>query len=113
MTKFRTPYGIYGSERINVFIIIVFVLLFFVFLLLFCLFVFLHCIYYFRFYFILEKTLPPVETCQIIDRSHQNSGSIWDHSSTAATSYVWDHCRMCVLLSGKFWISDLGFFMQD
>ncbi len=60
----------------------------------FCLFlffvvvVFLHCIYYFCFVFILEKTLPSVETCLINDRSHQNSGSIWDHSSTAATSYV-------------------------
>ncbi len=31
----------------------------------------------------------------------QDSGSIWDHSSTAATSYAWDHCRMCVLMSGN------------
>ncbi len=39
-------------------------------------------------FFILEKTLPSVETCLIIDRSHQNSGSIWDHSSTAAASGI-------------------------
>ncbi len=65
-----------------------------------CLFFYIVFIFIFYFYF-LEKTLPSVETCLIIDRSHQNSGSIWDHSSTAATSYVWDHCRMCVLLSGN------------
>ncbi len=81
------------------FCVVVFLLFLFVFVLL--LLFFLHCIYYFCFVFILEKTLPSVETCLIIDRSHQNSGSIWDHSSTVAASYVWDHCRMCVLLSGN------------
>ncbi len=98
------------------FFIIVFVLffLFLFFCCCCCCFTLYLLFFFFIFYFyFLEKTLPSVETCLIIDRSHQKSGSIWDHSSTAATSYVWDHCRMCVLLSVKFLISDLGFFMQD
>ncbi len=62
-------------------VVLVLLLLFFVLFLLFLFFCFfLHCIYYFCFCFILEKTLPSVEACLIIDRSHQNTGSIWDHS---------------------------------
>ncbi len=48
---------------------------------------------------VLEKISSLVETCLNIDRSHQDSGSIWDPSSIAATNYVWDHGRMCVLMS--------------
>ncbi len=63
----------------------------------------LHGIY---FYFILEKSLPSVETCLNIDRSHQDSGSIWDHSRTVATSGVtpgqWQHLGS-LQDSGRIW----------
>ncbi len=52
----------------------------------------------------LEKSPPSVEICLNIDRSHKDSGSIWLHVGS----------QQDVCADGwKFWISDLGFFMQD
>ncbi len=45
--------------------------------------------------------------------SHQDSGSIWDHSRTAATNSCLGSQQDVSIDERNFWISDLGLFMQD
>ncbi len=60
------------------------------------------------FYAIFRERPPSVEACLKTGMSHQDSGSIWDHSRTAATNSCLGSWQDVSIDEWNFLISDFG-----